>query len=94
MEAVKLPQLYQILVLPQYYDKVTKKWLLSVALPFFVSSSDDQIERFMLSSKDVVDRRARYAGLYRLGRAQGMNLTTGKVREVTGKDFGEEELAN
>lgn len=94
IQAIKLPQLYQILVLPEYYDRNHDRWLLAAALPFFITSDEQVIEQYMINSKDPVDRRARAAALYRIGQPQGLNWATGEIKEVKQGDFGQEEIAN
>ena len=62
------PDLYQILVVPRHYDRKTKNWIWRIASPFFVSATDELIGRFMKYSNEPVDRRAKYAALYKFGR--------------------------
>lgn len=80
--AVERPNFYQLLVTPLW---VNKELFFHAAIPFYVSSTDRDIESFMLTSDYPVDERAKFAALYTLGIPLRFNWKTGDVTKTTFK---------
>lgn len=81
--AAEKPSLYQLVVTPSWSGK---KLVFHAAIPFFVSATDADIGRFMLTSDYPVDERAKYAAIYQFGTPLRFNWKTGELKETTLKN--------
>jgi len=77
--AVEKPGFYKFLVTPDIIDNV---WVYSAALPFFISSDNSLIEKFMLKSDWPVTPLAKYAAIYLLGKPCIFNWRTKEVSNL------------
>lgn len=77
------PEMYSLLVTPYVYDDATRQWHLSATLPF-VNKSDlnTVIEQFMFTSDQIVEPRAKYSAIYRLGEKMQFNWQTGETKSI------------
>lgn len=76
------PFLYSLLVTPFAYDDNTDIWYLNAALPL-LKVDKSIIERFMLSSDQVVEPRAKHAAIYTITDKKRFNWST---KEITAFD--------
>jgi hypothetical protein len=87
MKVARQPKLYKLLVLPRYYSQKSQTWIFEAASPFFVTAETSAIEQFMLTSRDVVDVRAKSAAIYSFEKAYGYDWINQAWRsEVTIED--------
>lgn len=78
---LKEPRLYQILVVPSFYDENYKQWSLSVAEFFYVSNNNELINKFMKASKEPVDERATNSATYVVDKLSIVNWTTNDINQ-------------
>lgn len=78
-EAATQPIFYKLLVTPNILNNI---WVYSAALPFFISSNNSLIEKFMLTSDWPVTPLAKYAAIYSLGEPKKYNWITKEVSNL------------
>lgn len=77
IKVMKVPKLYQILAVANLDDG--KHWHYRIAMPFYLTGADETIEKFLCCSKTPVEISAKYAALYTIEKAYGVDITTGEV---------------
>lgn len=80
-----VPQLYQVIVLPNAYDKKLKRWNFINWIPILISLDDKKIDDLIKASDQPVDESAKYLGLYSIEDTKGFDLVTGKLIEPNKK---------
>lgn len=89
LHVAEKPQLYKLVVTPMWYEEELH---LSAAIPFYISSADSEIDKFMFTSDYPVDERAKYAAIYTLGTPLRLNWKTGEISELTEKAVTEKVM--
>lgn len=88
------PTLYQLLVLPYYFDEKTNIWQFAASLPLPAQTPQETITRFMMTSDAVVDPRAQYAAIYDLATPIRFNWKTKTAESVIDISEQEDERKN
>ena len=77
------PEMYSLLVTPYVYDDAAKEWHLSATLPFVTNDDANTIiEQFMFSSDQIVEPRAKFSAIYRMGEKMQFNWRTGETKSI------------
>lgn len=77
------PEMYSLLVTPYFYDEPANQWHLSATFPFATKNNANQIiEQFMYTSDQIVEPRAKYSAIYRLGEKMQFNWQSGETKII------------
>lgn len=74
--------LYQIMVMPAFYNKKKKEWLLTNWLPVLATTTDEELGKIaIMSSETQVDISAKNMALYTIEWVKGLYVETGEMVE-------------
>ena len=75
-------KLYQIMVMPTFYDKKKKEWILTNWLPVLLTITDEELGKVaIMSPQTQVDISAKNMALYTIEWVKGMYTDTGEMAE-------------
>ena len=74
--------LYQIMVMPAFYNKKKKEWLLTNWLPVLATTTDEELGKIAIMSPETqVDISAKNMALYTIEWVKGLYVETGEMAE-------------
>ncbi len=77
------PEMYSLLVTPFVYDDTVKQWHFSATLPFVANDMQQSVlEKFMYTSDQIVEPRAKYSAIYAMGEKLQFNWRTAETKPI------------